>query len=532
LFLGTDSRIGQTKTSEVLKNPTVIPLISLVDPRSWIQLHASLESLVVPFYEVWGGGAHQTNIEHRDIHEVLSSNRPIGLSSIGPDDYVMSEAYFIDFLQFALGHGFDYVLAWDTPTYVDMPAKISWNNTVYGIEQVGRAIKAGLSVVGLLNGSNKEQYEKCAVMLKSMGIEEVAIHVSEYLRYRRDSLLMGLMWDALKIAYSQFPRTLIIGATDPFLIRYPLKEACPESSVSGLSWFIDAKHGIVYGAQGKVNAYEKDILCSCPSCKKGQWGSLSRSTLRRAIHNFSVVQGAMAGSGFPQVESVDIIYSKQKIALVSCLHLGTKESLVFDFCEAMREEKPEILLFLGDTFEIMASDFALLEEHAKAFFNLIYELGCEVFPVYGGTDKSLSALNEQLKRIAYDHEVHPNVNFTKFLFRDEYQHLYHIFKFYIAARESISIRSAKGKRLYAAYGPTLNFEMPSIERADEILKERRCDCLVLVGYHRKSIDKDRFYSLGTWRAPTREQEGSKREIDLRDALIIDGKGIVYKKFEY
>jgi UDP-2,3-diacylglucosamine pyrophosphatase LpxH len=237
----------------------------------------------------------------------------------------------------------------------------------------------------------------------------------------------------------------------------------------------------------------------------------------------------MAGSGFPQVESVDIVHRKQKIGFVSDLHLGTKESLVFDFSETMREEKPEILLFLGDTLDIMASDFELLEEQAKTFFNLIYELGCEVFPVYGGTDKSLSALTEQLKRIAYDHEVHPNVNFTKFIFSDEYQHLYHIFKFYIAAREGISIRSAKGKMIYAAYGPTLNFEMPSIERVDEILKERRCDCLVLGGYHRKSIIKDRFFSLGAWQAPTRAMEGSKREVDLRGALFLDSRGVRYQK---
>lgn len=222
-------------------------------------------SLVVPFYEVWGRGATQTNIERKDIHDMLGFNRPIGLSSIGPDDYVMSEAYFVDFLRFAFQHGFDYVLSWDTPTYVDMPTEISWRNTIYGIDQVRRTIKAGLPVIGLLNGSNKEQYGKCADMLKSIGVEEVAIHVSEYLRYRRDRLLMGLMWDALKIATSKFSRTLIVGATDPYLIRYPLREACPNASVSGLCWFIDAKRGMAYSTGGKANAYEKDLLCSCAS---------------------------------------------------------------------------------------------------------------------------------------------------------------------------------------------------------------------------------------------------------------------------
>jgi len=177
----------------------------------------------------------------------------------------------------------------------------------------------------------------------------------------------------------------------------------------------------------------------------------------------------------------------------------------------------------------MTSDSKLLEEHAKIFFNLIYELECEVYPVYGGTDRSLSLLTEHLKRIAYNDEVHPNVNFTKFLFRDEYQHLYPVFKYYIAAREEITIHLERGKRLYASYGPTLHFEMPSIDKVDELLKEKRCDCLVLGGYHRKTIRKDKFYSLGTWQVPTGEGE-PKHGVDLRGALILDGNGISYKEF--
>lgn len=136
--------------------------------------------------------------------------------------------------------------------------------------------------------------------------------------------------------------------------------------------------------------------------------------------------------------------------------------------------------------------------------------------------------NAQLKRIAYDHEVHPNVNFSKYLLRDEYQHLYHVFKFYVAARECITILLARGKRLYAAYGPPLNFGLPSPERVDEILKEKRCDCLVLGGYHRKSIEDGRFYSLGAWQAQSREAEGSER--GLRGALFVERKGVAYREF--
>lgn len=463
------------------------------------------------------------------IHRILRFDGPIGLSSIGPDDYVMSEAYFIDFLRFAQECGFDFVVAWDVPTYVDMPTDDSWRNTVHSVEQLRRVIKAGIPAMGLLNGSNADQYDRCAELLVKMGVEDAAVHVSEYLKYRNDRLLMDLMWDALKIATSKFRKTLIIGATDPYLIRYPLREACPEASVSGLSWFIDAKRGLVYSAQGKANAFEKDILCTCPSCSMGLGGGLTRSTLERVIHNLSVVQGAMEGRGFPQVESVDVVHHRKKLAIVSDLHIGTEGSLVTDFCDAMRKEKPGALIFLGDTFDMAAADFKLLEEQSRAFFNLMHQLSCEVYPVYGGVDRSLPALSEQLKRITYEYEINPNVHFFKYLMWDfEYQHLYHIYQFYAVAREGLTILTARGRRLYAAYGPSLNFGMPSPERVSEILEEKGRGCLVLGGYHRKAIGGRRFFSLGAWQAPEEKDNGSGH--DLRGALFLDKKGLNYREF--
>lgn len=393
---GFDGGANET-TSTLLETPAAIPLISLMDFRSYAHRYLPVRGILIPFYEIWGDNA--IYLRRWDIHETLSFNGPVGLSSIGPDDYVMSEAYFIDFLRFALECNFDFAVAWDVPTYVDMPTDVSWRNTVHGVEQLRRVIKAGIPAIGLLNGSNADQYDRCADLLRAMGVEGVAVHVSEYLKHRKDRLLMDLMWDALKIASSKFRKTLIIGATDPYLIRYPLKEACPEASVSGFSWFIDAKRGMVYSAGGKANAYERDLLCSCAPCSKGQRGALSRSTFDRAVHNLSVVQGAMEGRGFPQVESVDMVHRKKKLAIVGDLHIGTEGSLVLDFCDAMRKEKPEALIFLGDTFDMATSDFELLEEHSKAFFNLMHELSCEVYPVYGGADRSLPTLAEQLKRV-------------------------------------------------------------------------------------------------------------------------------------
>jgi hypothetical protein len=150
-------------TSTLLKIPSVIPLVSLMGFRSYVQRYLPVRGILIPFYEIWG----QSAIFYRrwDIHNTLDFDGKIGPSSIGPDDYVMSEAYFIDFLRFALECNFDFVVAWDVPTYVDMPTGISWRNTLHGVEQLRRVIKAGIPAIGLLNGSNADQYEKCARLL-------------------------------------------------------------------------------------------------------------------------------------------------------------------------------------------------------------------------------------------------------------------------------------------------------------------------------------------------------------------------------
>jgi len=282
-----------------------------------------VNSLLVPFYETWKND-HILLVDHKDVHDHLDFDGPVGLSSIGPDDYVMSESYFLDFVRFSTEHNFDFVVAWDVPTYVDWPAETSWENTSYALNQVRRLIRQGIKTVGLLNGSNRAHFDQCADSLLSMGIESVAVHASDYLRQRKDGLLFALFQDAVKIANSRFKNVLVIGATDPYFITYDGKELLSKVSVSGFSWFIDAKQGRVYGSRGRINTNEVDVLCGCSYCSDREPGALSGSTLDRAVHNFLIVQSAMEERAFPNLEVFDIVHRGQKIVFVSDLHLGTK----------------------------------------------------------------------------------------------------------------------------------------------------------------------------------------------------------------
>lgn len=122
--------------SPSFESHSVIPLVLLSDQRTWIHRYIRPNSLLVPFYDVWGdSNTRAIASRHRDIHDLLGFRGPIGLSSIGPDDYVVSEAYFSDFVRFSTESNFDYVVAWDMPTYADWPSDISFKNTMWKIYQ-------------------------------------------------------------------------------------------------------------------------------------------------------------------------------------------------------------------------------------------------------------------------------------------------------------------------------------------------------------------------------------------------------------
>jgi len=516
----------------------VTPLVSLIDPRSWVHRHSRVNSLLIPFYEIWEN-SHILLVNHKDVHDHLDFDGSIGLSSIGPDDYVISEAYFLDFVRFSTEHNFDFVIAWDVPTYVDWSPETSWKNTLYALNQVRRLTRQGINTIGLLNGSNRDHFERCADSLLSMGIDSVAIHASDYLRHRKDGLLFALFQDAVKVVNSRFKNALVIGATDPYLIRYEGKELLSKVSVSGFSWFIDAKQGRVYGSRGRINTNEADVLCSCSYCGNRELGALSRSTLDRAIHNFLMVQSAMEGRTLPNLEVFDIVHRGQKIVFVSDLHLGTKESLILDFLKIIRKEKPQILVLLGNIFDLSSYDHDLLNEHAKLFFRLLAEMGTEVYPVFGAKDKSLEAIGEYLRQATYSHDIHPNIRFSRYLIQEPGYYSYYVYKFYVIAKQSVSIRLADEKTIYAAHGPLLSPKFPSseiildglsTEEVERLLKLNRCDYLVLGGYCKKIVREGKLYSLGAWQTQTTDQERLGLIPDLRGALVIDSEGIAYKEF--
>lgn len=496
--------------------------------------------MLLPYYSIWLDRNARARANHYgDIHKVMRFNEPIGLSSIAPDECVKSEGFFADFVKFSIEHNFDYVVAWDEPTYVDWPPDLSWRYTIYGLENVRRLLKQGFKVIGLINGSTKAHFEKCAESLLSMGVDGTAVHVSDYLRGRRDSSLDPVLHDMIEVATCKFKKVLVIGGTDPYFIRYELRPKFPSASVAGFGWYLDAERGIIYGRGGRVDINEIDVICNCASCSTGRPQDLSRSSRSRSIHNFLAVQNVMNGRDPPELERFGIVHRGQKMMMASDLYLGTEDSLVYDFIDALKAERPRTLILLGNTIDLENAEPNVLQLHAEAFFGTLIDYAIEAYPVYGRQDGSLAAISKLIKRFPNHYDPQPNIHFSKYMETTLDKPFFQIYKLYAIARDSLAIGLKNGKTVYCAHGPlwpnlfptSASFLMGLPHNAlDTMLKVNKCDVVVLGGYHKEIMQEEKLYSLPSWRRQTPEDIRLGLEPDLRGALIISEDKIEYSRY--
>ena len=517
----------------------MIPIESF-DEQSWVHHVLKPPSLLIPYYSIWLDRNARAKASHYgDIHEVMRFNEPIGLSSIGPDECVTSEAFFADFVKFSTEHNFDYVVAWDEPTYADWPPDLSWKYTLYGLENVKRLLKQGFRVIGLINGSTEAHFEKCAQSLLSMGVDCTAVHVSDYLRGRKDSSLDPVLHDMMKVATSRFKKVLVIGGADPYFIKYELRPKFPNASVAGFGWYLDAARGIIYGRGGRVDVNETDVICDCASCSTGRSQDLSRLPRSRSIHNFLAVQGTMDGKDPPELERSGIVHRGQKMMLASDLYLGTDDSLVYDFIDALKTEKPRTLILLGNTFDLENAEPDALKLHTEDFFGLLMDYEIEVYPVYGRLDSSPATISKFIKRFPDHYNSQPNIHFSKYMEMDLDKHLFLIHKLYAIARDSIVVGLKNGETMYCAHGPLWPGMFPTSASLLEglpsdiingMLKVNKCDIIVLGGYRKEIIQEGRLYSLASWRRETPEDIRLGLEPDLKGALIISEDKTEYRRY--
>jgi len=91
------------------------------------------------------------------IHAFLGFDGKIMLSSIMPDRLLLRDEIFDLFYRVALLGGFDAVIGWDMPVYLDLPLRVSWVNLLKALNFTFKLCKLPIPVIGLLKGNSHSQ---------------------------------------------------------------------------------------------------------------------------------------------------------------------------------------------------------------------------------------------------------------------------------------------------------------------------------------------------------------------------------------
>ncbi len=106
-------------------------------------------------------------VEEEGIHSFLEFDGQILLSTIMPDKLLTEETF--DFtVGFAKKGGFDGVIGWDMPIYVDYPKALNLSNLIKATLLTIRYVEEGIPTIPLLKGGDPSEMALHAEWLEKM----------------------------------------------------------------------------------------------------------------------------------------------------------------------------------------------------------------------------------------------------------------------------------------------------------------------------------------------------------------------------
>lgn len=110
----------KAEETETLSLPPLIPIAPLDEWNRYHRCLRNFEAIIVRFDELMSRGLIE-HVANRGIHELLDFNGVILLSSIMSDDMLIRSDVYKLFVDIARRGGFNAVIGWDVPVYIDMP---------------------------------------------------------------------------------------------------------------------------------------------------------------------------------------------------------------------------------------------------------------------------------------------------------------------------------------------------------------------------------------------------------------------------
>lgn len=350
-----------------MKLPGFIPIVFPENLNIFLEAAEYFTHAIIPAYLITDENIQEIKdkIEKTEIEWILSS--------IMPDELLLTKTTLDNFLELADELNIDIVLAWDTPTYLGDDERVRRERMDNAIRVIKMLKDLGYTVIPLIKGASPNEVDGYTNKIYEMGHDIVAFHVSQYLTsdLRPTLFLDELYSDGRELMYGLIRRILehnitqllIVGGSGYNRINGFLR-LDNRIILGGSSWYLDAKNYALYTPNKKEFIHRRHYLCNCPVCLNKKINELRR--IRRiAIHNLLYTKNL--------IETLDLEYNiiirdvilsrEQDIAIVGPLRVGDENSIWRQMIKTIKKITPTYLILAGDIFTNQITQDSLKEWH-------------------------------------------------------------------------------------------------------------------------------------------------------------------------
>jgi len=527
--------IGEVEALSVrdVSLPKVVPIISISDSETHCWRWTNVEAVIVSFEEIYSRDLFD-EILSRGIHSYLDFDGKVLLSSIMLDELLLDDEVFEKFIKIAKQGGFDAVIGWDVPVYLDIPLYYSWINLLMGLQLTYKLCLEDLAVIGLLKGNTPKQISFSVNSLERMSVKSVALHASEYLvNFKFDPWARNIIYRYADEIQGKFKSLLVIGALRPSSIKF-IREVfhrVKNLSIGGFSYYLDAERFTLYLDEREVNVSGKFLKCNCPACENIRTRDLLENVGFRASHNLSQVKSMLNGGNAYSYELYDLVIEKGESAvLISDIHIWTPQSLLEELLDFLEDLEPTHIIFLGDVFDLRWGSPELYQ--TTMFFKTLRKLKSYIFTVKGCCDSSDKNLLRAMDKLALQNTHTSNIYRIERDVKEKLleENLLNLYRFHRTAKEKLVIKLPDNQIIQIQHGHKI-VENPKTNMKQVIKTLRQykstveADWLIIGHIHRAFIDHENgIASTGCWQLPPTHLLGTISKKDLKTAIIITPRG--------
>jgi hypothetical protein len=207
----------------VVKLPRFIPEIPLEEPvrLRWDRL--GVKAVLVTFLNTKDENIEKVRSE--GVHRFLGFDGMILLSTIMPDE-LLNEETFETTLKLIKEGGFDGVVGWDMPVYIDFPKAVNLVNLVSATLFTIRYVEEGIPTIPLLKGSDPREMEIYSQWLKKLGFRRIGLHATEYILHYDEEPARDLYGKALEEIIRMRAQPLVIGVMGQVVSPIIIQKVC------------------------------------------------------------------------------------------------------------------------------------------------------------------------------------------------------------------------------------------------------------------------------------------------------------------